>query len=79
MRHNPLGVWVLACLALAATGLIDLPRASAQQPKPRAVLDAHRGSVSSLAYSPDGKTLATGGDVGGIKLWDVPNVGREKK
>lgn len=36
----------------------------------------HGGRVSSLAYSPDGKLLASGGDFDLIRLWD-PHTGKE--
>src|SRR5262249_54428654 len=39
--------------------------------KERATLKGHTGSVNSVAFSPDGKTLASGDSVGTIKLWDV--------
>jgi WD40 repeat protein len=39
--------------------------------KERGVLKGHAAEVTSLAFSPDGKTLVSGDDKGTIKLWDV--------
>jgi WD40 repeat protein len=40
-------------------------------------LPGHAGPVLSVAFSPDGKTLASGGSDGKIKLWD-PVTGQER-
>jgi WD40 repeat protein len=45
--------------------------AYAQELKPRAVLEGHKDGVISLAFSPDGKTLASGSWDDTIRLWDV--------
>src|SRR5204863_4159082 len=34
---------------------------------------AHAAAVTSGAFSGDGRVLATGGQEGGVKLWDVSN------
>ncbi|MET9629749.1 hypothetical protein ABZX92_20025 [Lentzea sp. NPDC006480] len=39
--------------------------------QPVAVLEGFRETVSTLAWSPDGRTLATGDDAGDLTLWDV--------
>jgi len=39
-------------------------------------LSGHTEEVYSVAFAPDGKTLASGSDDGTVKLWDVA-TGRE--
>jgi WD40 repeat protein/serine/threonine protein kinase/Flp pilus assembly protein TadD len=43
-----------------------------------AVLRGHKHPLWSLAFSPDGKTLASGDQQQGLKLWDVAS-GKERK
>jgi WD40 repeat protein/transcriptional regulator with XRE-family HTH domain len=49
--------------ALTAALLLDLPTRS---------LRGHAGRIYSVAYAPDGHTIATGGQDRVIRLWDVP-------
>ncbi|MER6173600.1 hypothetical protein ABT130_20215, partial [Streptosporangium sp. NPDC001681] len=63
--------------ALAAIGVPTMvactpdPTPNATKPTPNAALTGHTHWVFSVAFSPDGKTLATGSADKSVKLWDV--------
>jgi WD40 repeat protein len=46
--------------------------------KPVRILEGHEVGVTVLAFSPDGKTLASGSGESVIKLWD-PETGKERR
>jgi WD40 repeat protein len=36
-----------------------------------ATLEGHQGRVTSVAWSPDGRRLLSGGDDGSLRVWDA--------
>jgi WD40 repeat protein len=68
---------VMQWLGLTCLGLTVLSPLSAQPPKLRHTLKGHKQQVFCVAYSPDGRTLASGSVDETIKLWDL-KTGKER-
>jgi WD40 repeat protein len=73
MKKTVLLLLGFTLLSLAGWG-VTAPAPLGGRPKEVACFKAHRFSVENLTFSPDGKTLASAGRGGTIKLWDVASA-----
>jgi WD40 repeat protein len=65
------GVLVQRLKAEPSMGLIVTLQQAVSALRERNRLEAHRNRVTSVSFSPDGKTLASSSDDNTIKIWDI--------
>jgi WD40 repeat protein len=67
----------LLFIAAAGSSLLAGRILLTDEPKPTATFQGRFGFVNSVAFSADGKTLASGGQYQTITLWEIPG-GKEQ-
>ena len=63
--------WCALLLAVASVELVATTPLLGQQTPPRTTLQGHTGVVMCVAFSPDGKTIASGHYEGRVYLWEA--------
>ena len=76
-RNRLPGVKLRSCLGTIAGFLLLCSALFGQEFKPRLTLLGHKARIMCVAVNPDGKLLASGGDDGIIRFWDVAS-GKEQ-
>ena len=78
MKPNVERGWLVRTwLGVACLGLLPVSLLSAQEAKLRDTLQGHTAAVVSVAFSPDGKTLASASYDGTLRLWEMA-TGKER-
>ena len=78
LAFDPRGRWLAVAHGTAGkSGRVSFH--PLDKPSANAGMDAHKDAIYALAFSPDGKTLATAGYDRVIHLWDVPQDGKLAK
>ncbi len=76
-RNRLPAVKLRSCLGTIAGFLLLGSALFGQEFKPRLTLPGHKARIMCVAVNPDGKLLASGGDDGIIRFWDVAS-GKEQ-